>query len=149
MSEPIKIADLDGENISVDNVRTYKKIPGEFSFYVAREMKNHKASPLGNPFRLQDHGKAAFQMYRVWLQQQIKLQERVYNELIQIANLHLKGEKIVLLCWCYPNMCHANIIKNAVIYLAGKIKAGEIIVPAQTDNRPRPKPCYIINTKRK
>ena len=62
--------------------------------------------------------------YRAWLWKQIqKRSGEVYRELIRLALL-AKAGPLTLACWCAPETCHGQIVKNAITYL---IQNGEAV----------------------
>jgi hypothetical protein len=95
--------------IRIENKKTYR---GE-GVYIGRP------SPLGNPFKIGEHGtrEEVIQRYRAWLWQQIKLQGVVYEELKRLAAVAKQGD-LVLVCWCKEPgrsvRCHGDVIKSAV-----------------------------------
>lgn len=97
--------------ITIENKKTYR---GK-GIYIGREMPGQPGSVLGNPFKIGRDGtrEEALVKYRRWLWEQINLKNEVYLELRRIAQLAAHGD-IVLLCWCAPNPCHADIVKRAV-----------------------------------
>src|SRR5262245_22610615 len=85
--------------------------------YVGRAMPrlNLAGSVLGNrcPGKTRQERIAA---YRIWLWQQIKLRNEVYDELRRIAALAKQGD-VTLICWCTPQPCHIEVIRRSVEYL--------------------------------
>ena len=76
---------------------------------------------LGNPFVVGRDGsrEEAIGKYRRWLwgrlQEPGSLQERELRRLLEQAR---EGE-LELLCWCHPLPCHAEVVRGAVVWLAG------------------------------
>ena len=76
-----------------------------------------RPSPLGNPFKIGKDGtrEETIQKYRIWLWKQIQQQTPAYDEFIRLARL-ATNEPVTLVCWCTPQPCHADVIKNALIW---------------------------------
>lgn len=74
-----------------------KKHP--YEVYIGRPSK------WGNPFVVGKHGKRGecITLYREWLFK--PEQEKLRKDVVK-----LKGK--VLGCWCYPNPCHGDILKE-------------------------------------
>jgi hypothetical protein len=95
--------------IRIENKKTYR---GE-GVYIGRP------SPLGNPFKIGEHGSRheVIAAYRIWLWRQIELRGDVYRELQRLADIAKQGD-IVLICWCKEQGrdvgCHGDVIKSAV-----------------------------------
>ncbi|MCI0389686.1 MAG: DUF4326 domain-containing protein [Acidobacteria bacterium] len=98
--------------INIVNHKTYR---GE-GVYIGRP------SPLGNPFRIGEHGtrEEVIAKYRGWLWRQIQQQNDVYRELLRLVELARTGD-LTLICWCkQPNQesrCHGDILKAAVTWM--------------------------------
>lgn len=75
--------------------------------YIGRAMPRQglKASPFGNPFRIGYDGdrEQVITLYRGWIARQPKLLEQLPE---------LKGKEIV--CWCFPQACHGDVIVEMV-----------------------------------
>jgi hypothetical protein len=85
-------------------VRVVNKRSGEKGVYVGRP------SALGNPYSIgQDGGRATvIQSYRRWLWRRLQAKDsRV------LAALRELSEDSVLVCWCAPAACHAEVIARA------------------------------------
>ncbi|KKK75877.1 hypothetical protein LCGC14_2869340 [marine sediment metagenome] len=77
-----------------------KKTP--YEIYIGRPSK------WGNPFKVGIHGKRGecIELYRDWIHQPKQ------KELFDAAQKELKGK--VLGCWCSPNPCHGDVLKEIV-----------------------------------
>lgn len=97
--------------------------------YVGRFMggKNPlEASPLGNPFKVKQHGANCLRLYRRWLFEQIE----AGNPQIMFLLTQAITDETVLACWCCdkegeaiftePEICHAQIIAKAWRHLREK-----------------------------
>ena len=79
-------------------------------------------SALGNPFVVGRDGsrEEVIAKYRRWrwarLQEPDSAQERELRRLLARA---VEGE-LELLCWCHPLPCHAEVVRGAVLWLAGE-----------------------------
>jgi hypothetical protein len=85
--------------------------------YVGREMPalGLKGSVLGNRCegRTREERVANF---RSWLWEKMQLRGEEYRELRRIADLTLHSD-VILICWCFPKLCHAMVIRSAVEFL--------------------------------
>lgn len=79
-----------------------------------------RPSVLGNPYPLHDEKErdAVIEKYRAWLRSEYCKKGSVYKALVELADRYRKGEEIVLVCWCAPRRCHADVIKEAIIGIA-------------------------------
>ena len=89
-------------------------LPGQV--YVGRP------SPLGNPYALGRDGsrEQLIDRYRRWLWAQLQApgsaQERELRRLLAQA----RSGELELLCWCAPLPCHAEVVRSALLWLAGE-----------------------------
>ena len=89
-------------------------LPGQV--YVGRP------SPLGNPYALGRDGsrEQVIARYRRWLWAQLQApgsaQERELRRLLAQA----RSGELELLCWCAPLPCHAEVVRSALLWLAGE-----------------------------
>jgi Domain of unknown function (DUF4326)/YspA, cpYpsA-related SLOG family len=71
---------------------------------------------LGNPSTLQAYTRTdAIARYRIWLRQQWQRHGEVHAALLQLARLYTARAQLTLLCWCAPQRCHAEVIREAVL----------------------------------
>jgi hypothetical protein len=106
--------------VRVGNVRA--KEPGE---YVGRRARGRAGSPLGNPFRIGTDGSRdeCIAHYRSWLAQRIRERDRsVLAELARLHALASRDEGVTLLCFCRPEPCHADVIRETLLAMP---EAGE------------------------
>tara|TARA_Y100000034_G_scaffold135898_1_gene209683 strand:- start:240 stop:569 length:330 start_codon:yes stop_codon:yes gene_type:complete len=86
-----------------------------------------RPSPLGNPFtHLKRDTKAEFKVdtveeaideYRKWLR------NKIYNEpeseaaqmFFDLEEFYYLTEELTLLCWCWPDPCHADVIAELIL----------------------------------
>ena len=88
-----------------------KKLYQEGGVYVGRP------SVLGNPYPLKDEKDrdVVIEKYGVWLRKEYAKRGKVYAALMELAHQYAAGEDIVLVCWCAPRRCHAEVIRDAII----------------------------------
>ncbi len=76
---------------------------------------------LGNPFVAGRDGsrEEVIGKYRRWLWGRLQKpgspQERELRRLLERA----RAGELELLCWCHPLPCHAEVVRGAVLWLAG------------------------------
>lgn len=97
--------------IAVKNQRLYKGV----GIYVGRAMPKLAGSALGNPYKVKPHGTheldESLRLYRHWLWRHVQSETgEAYAELQRLKGLAGRGD-LVLICWCAPAPCHADIIK--------------------------------------
>lgn len=83
-------------------------MPGTVQVYVGRP------SSLGNPFVIGKDGTRAdvVAKYRAWLEDR-KDYPSVRKELSRLLAIAQKGP-LELICWCAPQACHADVIKECL-----------------------------------
>jgi len=82
--------------------------------YVGRASHGLPQSPLANPYTIREAGSRqnAIELYRSWLWLQIRHKNpRILNALRELQ------EDTVLVCWCHPLPCHAEVIARAWQFL--------------------------------
>ena len=98
--------------ITVANIRTTK-----IGVYVGRAMPRQRlaGSPLGNPYRLDpgDTREAIINVYAGWLAKRLIDDTPQRREIERLTELARRGD-LVLLCWCAPLPCHADVIKELI-----------------------------------
>ena len=83
--------------------------------YVGRANGQLPKSPLANPFKLnrqKRNRKEVIDKYRRWLWRKIQAGD---HEIIGL--LDQIGPKTVLVCWCAPEACHADVVHKAAAWL--------------------------------
>lgn len=114
------INDLSGH---VVNFRHYGSVPalneafGGRWLYVGRanQYAGLLASPLANPFKVRDFGGrsgATLPHYRRWLWGRIRRGDPAVIEALRAID-----ETAVLVCWCAPGPCHAELVLAAAAWL--------------------------------
>lgn len=97
--------------ITVANIRTTKV--GE---YVGRAMPRQRlaGSALGNPFPVPQFSREeALERFQDWLTHQLQSDTPQRREIERLTELARAGD-LVLLCWCAPEPCHADVIKAEI-----------------------------------
>ena len=97
--------------IKVVNKKTYDG-PGE---YVGRP------SPLGNPFPISIGRRECIEKFRDWLYGQERT-SAAWQEVSRLVRLYKAQGYLVLICWCAPLACHADVIAEAVLEI---VESGE------------------------
>lgn len=102
-------------DITVVNIKQSKD-PAQI--YIGRSMKTQKlkASPLANPFRLSDSKSRdqCLNQYRNWLNGQLQISSPARAELRRLIEL-AKESPLKLACWCAPETCHGDIIREKIL----------------------------------
>lgn len=84
--------------------------------------RSESSRPCGPPFLLGRDGsrEQVIARYRRWLWQRLQQagspQRKALEELLE----HARRQPLVLLCWCYPLPCHAEVIRSALLWMAGQ-----------------------------
>lgn len=95
---------------------------GEDVIYIGRynSSYNLEASPLANRYRIEQYKdlNIVLKKYKEWIfSVYICKQGPAYEELIRLISLYREGKNIKLACWCKPNRCHGDIIKQVVEFI--------------------------------
>lgn len=106
---------------------------GKNKIYIGRTNQTYQlqGSPLQNPFRIGRDGNRSqvVKKYRKWLHSQIiqglsGKPNPAFKELKRIATLVKAGKSIQLTCWCKPELCHGDVIKQYVeLLIQGKVRS--------------------------
>lgn len=101
--------------ITVINVHGLKPADLPQAVYVGRPIGAWRGSSLGNPFVIDAHHtrERVIELYRNWLTNQMKRETYARIEIKRLAALARQGP-LVLACWCAPEPCHANVIKQFI-----------------------------------
>ena len=94
-----------------------------------------RPSVLGNPYVIGHDGARhdVVDQYRAWLREQYRHDGAVRRALRQLAMRYLTDGALTLICWCAPQPCHAEVIRDAVL---GMVHAWERAREARADRRP-------------
>jgi len=75
-----------------------------------------EASPLANPFKVSEYGRGGtLGHYRRWLWGRIQAGDTAVIEALRAID-----ETTVLVCWCVPGPCHAEVVLAAAAWLHGQ-----------------------------
>ena len=110
------------KDFPVANVRDYRSaevLNREFPkwLYVGRKVGVWEQSPLANPFKLRQGAtagdrKVVIEKYRRWLWNKIQVGDPAV-----LSGLREINRKTVLVCWCAPDPCHAEVVHRAAAWL--------------------------------
>lgn len=103
--------------IEVVNKKTHNPTPDDF--YIGR------GSIMGNPyyFKESNHPQALYKVdtvdecldnYRKYLGQCWVTNKEIKNFIENLVERELSGDDTNLVCYCFPNKCHGDIIKEVV-----------------------------------
>ena len=94
-----------------------------------------RPSVLGNPYVIGHDGSRhdVVDKYRAGLREQYRHDGAVRRALRQLAMRYLTDGALTLICWCAPQPCHAEVIRDAVL---GMVQARERAREARADRRP-------------
>jgi hypothetical protein len=87
--------------------------------YIGREMKNRgiPGSPLANPFKINRFNPRKDAVLKYMESLPLKLAQTgspAANEFIKLMEQLKEREKLTLLCWCHPLLCHGEAIAQAM-----------------------------------
>lgn len=109
--------------MKIVNLREYKtpealtEAFGDRWVYVGRRAEGFETSPLASQFTVEEYGReAAIEMYRNWLDDELERlrggfaagaeEDEIYKALMALE------DDSVLVCWCAPEACHAEVIED-------------------------------------
>lgn len=81
--------------------------------YIGRWMPGRKGSPLGNPFKADEHNDP-IGLFQVWLAEKLQSDTPQRREIERLAALHRQGKNLLLGCWCKPGVCHGDVVKAVI-----------------------------------
>lgn len=105
--------------------------------YIGRPMPGRPGSPLANPYKLErgQTRSVCLEKYRAWLERELKIgQSPARRELVNLATI-ARIRHMLLACWCAPEICHGDVIKEEIekLHVAWAAEEERGVVP-----RPRP-----------
>lgn len=75
-----------------------------------------RPSPLGNPYAIGKDGTRGevIELYREWIEHTMKHdpESAASKEFDRIVHMYIANGSIDLVCWCAPQACHADVIKD-------------------------------------
>lgn len=86
-----------------------------------------RPSSLGNPFEIGRHGdrQEVITQYATWLDEQMadptSPAARKFAGLLRLVKRH---GRLHLLCWCAPEACHADVIRERLLAALGEAGTG-------------------------
>lgn len=97
-------------------ITVQNKRKGGKGIYIGRGNKRTPGSVLGNPFKMKHEGDRdrVVEEYRSWLEDQMKQEGSVREEIYRLADLAKAGNAVNLVCWCAPKRCHGDVVKETV-----------------------------------
>lgn len=93
-------------------VNKYKITPRNGDVYIGR------GSPLGNPFPISKEATRTqvIEQYKVWLAKKIREgSPEIIRALDSIARSHVNGSDVRLVCFCKPQACHGDHIRELIM----------------------------------
>jgi hypothetical protein len=72
---------------------------------------------LGNPFQIgRDGGRAeVIAKYRVWLEERMNSRNPASLMFVGLFDELCEKNELILVCWCSPKSCHAEVIKDLLL----------------------------------
>jgi len=114
--------------ITVVNIKHYgqrlenvqRAFPNAEVVYCGRPMAqtNWTAGPFANNVGKGMERDAAIEAFREQLEADIQSKKGMYASLVRMVGLHLSRKDIVLVCWCKPAPCHADVVKATIENMA-------------------------------
>lgn len=84
-------------------------------FYIGRSCHGHTASPLANPFTVEEFGRdGAIERYKHWIRLKYICCPKVQDEIHLIIEQAQRYD-INIACWCYPKRCHGHELVKFII----------------------------------
>ena len=85
----------------------------------ANNKLNLKCSVLANPYILDKDGtrEEVIEKYRLWLNKQVNERNKIYDYLVNLAQIHKSPDEFELVCDCSPKPCHGDIIIRALNWI--------------------------------
>jgi len=111
---------------SLSNIHKQFPVNSEI-VYVGRLNKTLQLdqSPLANPYVINEVNSRdeVIQLFRKWLWKKVNdNNSQQYSELKHLTEIVKSGKVLVLVCYCKPLPCHADIIKNAILWMLNNEK---------------------------
>lgn len=79
--------------------------------YIKGEKFPKNDSIFHNPFKIDDNTtrEEVIQKYKIYITDKLENEPELVHELIKLKNKNLG-------CWCYPELCHGNILLELIDY---------------------------------
>jgi len=92
--------------------RHFYKGPGVYIGRTNRK-ENLIGGPLQNEFTVERYGRQkAISLYKEKLEKEMQNPNSpMFIEIDRLAKKYIAGEKVILICWCYPEACHGDVVK--------------------------------------
>jgi len=84
-----------------------------------------RPTPLGNPFTHHnkktqaqfkvDTVEEAIERYLPWLEEQLESDNETSRMFFMLEEEYRKEGVLTLICWCYPDPCHADVIAELIV----------------------------------
>ena len=75
-----------------------------------------RPSPLDNPYVIGRDGTRTMVIakYRLWLHERMQRDTPQWRAVYALARRHWAGEAVTLVCWCKPEACHGDVLKETI-----------------------------------
>jgi hypothetical protein len=113
--------------IIVGNIKNYGLTSRQLDvkhFYIGRSGKG-MYSPLGNPFSIGRDGtrEEVVEKYRIWLWDHIQKDTfKIMFDLKLLLKYSKKYSKVVLICFCAPELCHGDVLVKCIKWMSTQEK---------------------------
>lgn len=121
-----KTGDYQTPSVLVANKYKLNVVPATHS-----QISIMRPSVLGNKFKVGDkpgeyvRGEAV-KTHETWFREEMRKEESLAkSEVMALAQRVATGEKIALVCCCYPKACHGDVLSVAILAYAEKIKGNK------------------------
>ena len=109
--------------ITIKNLRTEKPDPKNIW-----QVRVDRASVLGNPFVLvtEIERQGVCDMYRDYFNNMLpNTNSEFYSELLRLERIYGHEGKLELFCWCAPDRCHCETIRDYILSQVDESKSDE------------------------
>lgn len=95
-------------------IKVVNKRSGEPGVYIGRP------SLLGNPFVIGKHGnrEEVVEKYKEFFYDQLGKSRPFADEIDRITNIYRTTGALTLICWCAPELCHGDVIRDYILMVA-------------------------------
>ena len=76
-----------------------------------------RPTPLGNPYEIGKDGnrEQVIAKYREWLIAEMEKDGPPMRMFVSLFDEYRYSGRLILICWCYPQRCHAEVIKEMIM----------------------------------